>query len=245
MNSFEKITAFLYHAFFPNRCPFCDRVIPYLDECCPDCAKELIPREDASIDLGPERMLDSAFAPYSYHSIAKQAVWNLKFFGSQQSAIPMARMMASVLKDHPEIRCDCIIPVPLSRAKHYRRGYNQSEELGRTLASILDIPQENNVLRKIRQTSDQHRLSAQERAENLTGAFRVFRPKAVKGKRILLVDDVFTTGWTMHECARMLKQAGALSVTGITFCRAGEGEDHEEPQTFGEDALLESRLASR
>ena len=227
MNRLQRVQAFCYHALFPNRCPFCDCVIPYLAESCADCAAKVHRLGQPQIDLFLETALDEAVALYPYQSHAKEAVWNLKFNGCQQAAIPMARAMAHLAREHPEWNAQVLVPVPLSRAKHYRRGYNQAEELGRTLALELGLPLETRALRKTRATSDQHTLSAVERAENLTGAFRVFRPEGVRGKRVLLLDDVYTTGWTMHECARALKAAGAAAVIGFAFCKAGAKEDGE------------------
>lgn len=112
-----------------------------------------------------------------------------------------------------------LIPVPLYKKQLKARGFNQAGELAKELSLLLRISSMNNVLLKMKETLPQVELSGKRRKENIKGVFLVQNPKLIKGKRILLVDDVFTTGATMEEAAWILKKAGAKEVWGVTVAR--------------------------
>ncbi len=111
------------------------------------------------------------------------------------------------------------IPVPLTIRKKRKRGYNQAELVAQILAGYFQRPLLAEVLIKIKKTPSQVGLSFQKRSENIRDGFVIKKPAAIAGKKIFLVDDVFTTGSTMEECAKTLKVAGAKTVWGITVAR--------------------------
>jgi ComF family protein len=115
---------------------------------------------------------------------------------------------------------DLLIPVPLHRKRLSERGFNQSLLIARVLEQEWRLPLVRAGLARIRWTEPQVRLSAAEREQNVRGAFAVADPSAVSGKRVMLVDDVFTTGSTVDECARVLRRAGAAGVQVVTVARA-------------------------
>lgn len=112
-----------------------------------------------------------------------------------------------------------IIPVPLHRSRLRERGFNQAVLLGSVLSHQLSLSIMTNVLGRTRPTEPQIELPAAERRLNVKGAFAVTRPDSVAGKRVLLLDDVMTTGSTMDECAKELKKAGAAAVIAVTIAR--------------------------
>jgi len=112
-----------------------------------------------------------------------------------------------------------LVPVPLFPKKERERGFNQSEEISKIISRAWQIELASGNLVKIKNTAAQAGLSKEKRGENLQGAFQLKNGSAVKGKTIYLVDDVYTTGATMEECARTLKEAGANQVWGITAAR--------------------------
>ena len=114
---------------------------------------------------------------------------------------------------------DVIVPVPLHRSRLRQRGFNQSVLLGRVLSRQLFIPMLPDALVRTRQTEPQIELSVAERRVNVKGAFAVNKPDRIMGKRILLLDDVMTTGSTIDECAHELKKAGARGVIAVTIAR--------------------------
>ena len=114
---------------------------------------------------------------------------------------------------------DVVMPVPLHHVRKRERTYNQSALLAETLAQRIDRRCDTHSLIRVRQTDTQTKLSATNRRENVANAFQVRHPERVAQRHILLVDDVMTTGATLNECARVLKQAGARTVWAITIAR--------------------------
>ena len=117
-------------------------------------------------------------------------------------------------------RADLFCPVPLHYWRSFRRGYNQSEELTRCLSSKFGRKMSGRTLVRSRRTRTQTRLSPEQRQANVAGAFRVRYPERVSGQKVLLIDDVMTTGATLGACAVALKNAGAAGVFAYTFARA-------------------------
>lgn len=119
-----------------------------------------------------------------------------------------------------DVAPDLIVPVPLHRARLRERGFNQAILIGEVMARRWGTPLLHDTLRRVRPTAPQVALSAAARRENVRGAFAVAVPERIAGQRVLLVDDVCTTGSTLAECARVLRRAGAASVVAVTVARA-------------------------
>jgi len=114
-----------------------------------------------------------------------------------------------------------LIPVPLHKTRKRERGFNQSEILAQTLSSSLNLPLQKEILFRIRNTKDQTKLSEKERKRNVAGAFLIRDSQQIlQGKKVILVDDVITTGATLSECAKVLKQAGAKEILAVTVAKA-------------------------
>ena len=109
------------------------------------------------------------------------------------------------------------VPVPLHRARFRERGYNQAELLARACAEIMGFPFEE-TLEKFKRTKPQHKINAKERIKNVRGAFRLLDSKSVKGKHVLLIDDIITTGNTLGECAKVLLQGKCRFVSCAVVC---------------------------
>jgi len=148
----------------------------------------------------------------------QKAVHFIKYRGKTAAVSTLTEIMASRLLCNP-IRADGIIPVPLHPSRFRERGYNQAALLAEGLSKCLGIPLLEGALERIRYTRPQVGLSAQERKENVRGAFRA-NPYKVAGKDLIVVDDVCTTGATLEECGFALKEAGARRVWGLTLARA-------------------------
>jgi len=147
-----------------------------------------------------------------YQGELKKALVNLKFHGRSDLARPLARLLSIV---SGVAAAELLVPVPITPARQRERGYNQAALLTGELSILVDRPQAG-VLEKVRRTSDQVGLSRRERLANVRGAFRAAKPDLIRGKKMLLVDDVFTTGATAGECASALLAAGAAEVNVVT-----------------------------
>lgn len=164
---------------------------------------------------GRDLFFDSARAPMRYEGVGEEIVHALKYRGYMTVAPRLAApLMAHVAGESGPY--DAVVPVPLHRSRRVRRGFNQAAVLGREVARALGA-EPTEALSAVRATRDQVELSAAGRRENVRGAFRAESP--VRG-RVLLVDDVLTTGATLSECARVLKDAGTGDVRALCLCRA-------------------------
>lgn len=198
--------------FWPNRCPFCGEIIAPQQHCCPDCLASFPPPPDVFVPL-----LDAAFAFTTYTPEAARAIHLLKFYNQPKLGAVLAKLIFRTFEQElADCRIDCICATPMHPKKQRERGYNQAERMATELARLCQLPCLP-LLEKTVQTSAQHTLSAEQRKHNLRGSCRVALPDEVKEKRILVVDDVITTGATMNEAAHALRQSGAAWVGGISF----------------------------
>ena len=162
------------------------------------------------------RGFDAAYCFGSYEGVLRELIHLFKYSGMRPLARPLGDMLARGLPR--ELSFDLIVPVPLHWYRRWRRGFNQSALLGREIARRWHIPVKSALGRR-RATRIQAGLSNTRRRANVRGAFRLRRGYSVKGLRILLIDDVMTTGATAAACASALKAAGARSVTLLTLAR--------------------------
>ena len=128
-------------------------------------------------------------------------------------------LQACVSTQYGDMRFDAVVCVPLHPSKERDRGYNQAGLLASGLAKGISLESYSGCLERVRRTRTQISLSAQQRRANVRNAFIVKAPSWVEGRRLLLVDDVMTTGATVNECSRVLKRAGAASVHVVTVAR--------------------------
>jgi ComF family protein len=136
-------------------------------------------------------------------------------------AKPLAAFVASALGEHADIwRDGILVPVPLHARRRRERGFNQAEALASELGRLIGRPVEKRALRRVADIPPQTTMGKDDRRRNVRGAFRVARPERVRGRIVVLVDDVFTTGSTLGECARELRRAGAADVRALTVARA-------------------------
>jgi len=155
-----------------------------------------------------------------YSGVIVDALRKLKYEQALWLAPDLARLLvATVHSEYHNERFDFVIPVPLHPMRRRERGYNQSALLAQTLAKQLNTTFLPRVLKRIRPTISQTNLTAVNRLSNVSGAFGISKSKKIANHKILLVDDVMTTGATVNACAKTLKKNGATSVHVITVAR--------------------------
>jgi len=162
------------------------------------------------------RGFDAAYSYGSYEGPLRDLVHLFKYRRIRSLEKPLGRMLCLALPR--EEQADLIVPVPMHWWRKWNRGFNQADLLARMVARRTGIPAKS-VLQRGRRTAAQAGLTLAQRRENLTGVFHVRGRNRVEGRRVLLVDDVFTTGATASACAAALKRAGARSVVLLTLAR--------------------------
>src|SRR5215470_3844558 len=164
---------------------------------------------------------DAAVAAYRGRGIVREVIHEFKYARQIHLRHLIARWLRAALDDERlhDISFDLIVPVPLHPARQRERGFNQASLLAESLSAETSM-HSRPVLERIRYTTTQTALDRSERMENLHNAFRLRKNADVRGLRVLLIDDVLTTGSTLSECARVLKRAGAISVHAATAARA-------------------------
>lgn len=182
---------------------------------CDDCRRRLA-RSQLGARMDPK--LDGMAVAYPYNGPAGSIVRKMKFGGITGLTGFMADAMAEVYPRIQPTGAELVAAVPMHPKRLRRRGFNHSELLARAVADRLGLPFENALVRT-RNTVQQASLSGEARLHNLTDAFRA--DPSVAGKRVLLVDDVYTTGETARECAKALRAAGAKNVYLLAFAMGG------------------------
>jgi ComF family protein len=169
---------------------------------------------------------DAAYSFGFYEDELSELIHLFKYGRVQTLAKPLGRLLAVALPREQEF--DLIVPMPLHWRKRWQRGFNQSALLASEIARRSNIPVKN-FLRRIRPTATQAGLTNAKRRLNVSGAFRARKGAALSGKRVLLIDDVMTTGATAAACARALKIAGAKRVTLLTVARVDRRYRVDQP----------------
>ncbi len=216
----------LLHFFWPSRCAFCGEIIAPNKHCCAQCHQSLIPAP-SPFSLPA---VDCAFACVEYTHDVARAIRQFKFQNQPQLAKTFAFLICERFSEELlDCKPDLICGVAMHRKKQRARGYNQANLIAKEIAENLGLHYDGGLLEKTSSTAAQHTLSAAERKSNLEGVYRVPFPEQVRGKRILVVDDVITTGATMSECARALRAAGAVWVGGVSFARPASPGKEQKP----------------
>ncbi|HTL14445.1 MAG TPA: ComF family protein [Thermomonas sp.] len=197
-------------------CAACFADLPWQGPACPRCALPLPEAGTCGQCLQAPPPLDEVRAAFDYRFPLDRLLPRLKFHGDFAAGRVLAQCMADALQD--AVRPQAILPLPLHRTRLRQRGYDQALELARPLARALNLPLLADALQRTRGTRAQSRLDAGARRRNLRGAFAVAPGIALPG-HVVLVDDVMTTGATLHAAARALRAAGVARVDAWVCAR--------------------------
>lgn len=222
----------LTDCFYPPRCPVCDEVLapgklicticegevsPALEPVCKKCGK---PIEDAGREYCSDcsrrtHVYRQGKAVFVYKTGIKKSMYRFKYSNRREYATFYAKRAADIHGDWiRKMQMEVIVPVPMYLGKKRRRGYNQAEVFARALGREMGLPVDAGLVKRVRNTTPQKELSDKERQRNLKNAFQLTQD-IVKYTRILLVDDIYTTGNTMDAVATILLSGGAVDVYSI------------------------------
>lgn len=244
MSTVDKIRSFIIELMFPSFCLGCRREGIFI---CVDCRAtlDILAYNYCLCGKNPLRLppgatvgtckscaggaLEGVYSavPYQERFLTKKIIYSFK---EKPYVKGVALAMANIIAEHLVLSGNnadrvwhgsVMAAVPMERAAVRRRGYNQAEVLAHELSLITKTEVVEGNLVKTKKTPPQKKLTKEEREKNLNGAFAVKNPTLFAGKKVFLVDDVYTTGSTMKACAAVLKSAGAREVWGIAFAREG------------------------
>lgn len=232
----ERIIRILY----PRHCPICGEVISYWEEfLCRSCAGKLKPiteprckkcskplaqeEKEYCLDCGREsHYYNRGYALYTYNADLKRSVFQIKNSNRREYLDFYAAQLAAVYGDRIRTwQAEALIPVPMHRSQQKKRGFNQAEYLADRLGRQLGIPVCRDLVKRKRRTAEQKALSRRERRQNLQDAFTVNGQRQFK--RVIIIDDVYTTGSTINAVAREILKTMTEQVYFLTIC-IGEGD---------------------
>lgn len=237
---------------FPSRCLICESPLHPMRECplCPEhfrqirvveppvcsrCGRKMFGESVEALVCAECRSRrtfhDSGYSACAFADPLRDLIHLFKYRKKRYLSSFLGRLLVDSIRERPEMAgYDAIIPVPLHWRRRWTRGFNQALDLARPLSKRLGIPIIKGNLRRVRYTKPQVRLLSKERESNIKNAFRLRDPAKVAGKRLLLLDDVITSGATLNECARVLKGAGASWVAIVTLAQASGSWVLPEPR---------------
>lgn len=203
---------------FPNTCGICGKINK--DSLCSSCRVKLKPILEAKIEeISNKNFLYLAYL-FKYSGIIREKIISYKFkdhsylYKTFSKIITKNEKICRFIKNY-----DIIIPVPIHKKRFRQRGYNQSELIAREISRTLEIPMERDALAKVENNTAQSKLTKLERIDNAKNVYAIKNTENIRGKAVLLLDDIYTTGSTANECSKMLKQAGASEVAVLAIAK--------------------------
>jgi ComF family protein len=211
---------YIFDFFLPRFCPGCNKKLSTQEKpVCSECLSSILIAEESRLQLEydrkfrSEKIINDFYSRFVFETdkTLQDIVHALKYQKQFKLGIFLGEILSEGIKTR-NWQIDLIVPVPIHHLKKAERGYNQSDYLAKGLSKGLNIPYSTKLIKRTRHTDSQTRLHINERAINVANAFKFKKPKHIKGKSFLLVDDIITTGATTQECGRALVNGGAKTV---------------------------------
>ena len=222
--------------FYPDRCPICGRVVTFEIKVCNDCKGRLrAVGGNTCVRCGcilkskndvlckeckkEERFFDKGISAFFYNDAIKEAIINFKYHNKRELAMFFAKYMVKTMEREGFLESDMLIPIPIHKSRRVKRGYNQAEVLCKEISKLTGIPMKNDIIIREKKTEALKEQGRQERLNSLKNAFAVDNKKKdlIKGKTVIMVDDIYTTGSTMDAMGKVVLECGALKVYFITI----------------------------
>lgn len=218
MDLLETVLDFI----FPPVCGFCGKMGE--GNLCTKCREDIIHSNSYFNQLdfyqGKDTFIDEHFYLFSYTQLIREKILQYKFDDKAYLANTIYEFFMNNEKLYRFLKkYDIIIPIPISSSRKRERGYNQSELLARKVSKMVGVPIETKVLKKAKNNQPQSSLNKEQRKENVKNAYKVQNELKIQNKEILLLDDIYTTGSTANECAKILKEFGCIAVGILTIAR--------------------------
>lgn len=203
---------------FPPKCLICQKLLAPRETICPDCARALPYASGGKVKQKGD-FFQGCYSPFYYEEPLRRSFLRYKFSGRQHYAPTYGKWMADCLVAQDQTDFDLVTWAPLSRLRRWRRGYDQAELLAKEVAARLSLPLASTLRKANRKPLSRLEGTRSIRSARILGAYSLTKGAEVAGKRLLLVDDIVTSGATLNECARVLKTAGAAEIICITLAR--------------------------
>jgi len=210
---------------YPHLCPWCGNPISKEQVICTDCylksaSNEAALREKAELRIIPYFPIERAYSFFLYNNSSRQLALQFKYHGQKLLALNAGRMMANSLLTTSDFLHDinCLIPVPLHPRRQKERGYNQSEYLAKGISEQTGIPIRTDLVERIHYTTPQAQLTHEEREKNVKNIFRgIPQIENSKGQHWMIIDDVMTTGSTLAECLKAIREKHEAELSVLTL----------------------------
>ena len=203
---------------FPPKCIICQKILTGRETICPECARSLPVATGAQVKHKVE-FTEGCYAPFFYEEPLRSAFLRYKFSGREHYATSFGKWMADCLTGQEQTEFDFVTFAPLSQLRRWRRGYDQAELLANEIAAQLNLPLVPTLTKAYRRPLSRLEGERSIRSARIMCAYSLRKGADVREKRILLVDDITTSGATLSECAQVLKCAGASEITCVTLAQ--------------------------
>lgn len=239
LNGLRKIVRIIMDVLCPMTCPMCDKILAKNEKICTECERKLVyifePKcKRCGKELEDERKeycsdcslkkhyFKTGIAAFKYNGMISKSIYKFKYHNRRSYATFYGDAIGRVYgREIYRWNCDVIIPVPIHYKRRVKRGYNQAELIATELGRKLNIPVDDKYLFRVSNTRPMKELDKTDRKKNVEKAFKIYK-NVVKYKKIILVDDIYTTGNTLDACAKVLLEAGANDVYFVSLS-VGQG----------------------
>lgn len=222
MNKILKIQERILNLIYPQTCGICGKI--YQKSLCNKCKIRLRKNLDINIIKEVQEIEDKYFNElmyiFKYEGEIRKLILDYKFNDKSYIYLTFVNFLLKNKKIFENIKkYDKIIPVPISKKRLKARGYNQSYLISREIAKQTNLELVNNCLRKTKNIIEQSKLNKEERKQNIQGVYELKNEKLIKNKKILLIDDIYTTGSTVNECSKILRKGNVAKIGVLTLAK--------------------------